>query len=245
MQPQVHYESWLSCSRSARAGGEPAQQPQRAQRPLARLPSFDGIDSPHAALLSRQHLPGGQSPAHSPSHSFAEPAGAAGAAAGAQEGPGALPHASHTTQEFLAVEVPPAGAATAPTAPAAQQGPHQLQQLAGGVPTEAPEPSQAEVTAAAAGPALPPLEPPSALPPLELPPRGGGVQRALAGPATAAGAAQLGGNGCGASGEAAWGAGGNGGLGLWRPLQYNQQYTWRRVDWLRYYLFRQGSPVHA
>ena len=241
---QVHYERWLSCSRTQHA--QHAQQQQAAAGPagrgVARVPSFDGIDSPRAALLSRQHLPGSHSPARAYSEGAASLASLDSAASLASEayregeageaGPGQGP--SHTTHEFLAVEVGPGGRAAGRPAGQGSRGGEATGDGSGGAGAAAAfeaQPAGPDQSAAAAGeeeaallPAAGSAEaPPGLALPLrlpELPLRS--QQRQLQAPGVAAGA----------------GEGGADSLGPWRPLQYSQQHIWRRVDWARYYFLR-------
>lgn len=231
---QVHYESWLACHRSAgshlpaAAGAQQLTAPGSVRSMHSRASSFDGIDSPHTALLGRHHY-------FSTSASVGAEAQGPGGLSGGEVGR----EPSHTTHEYLAVEV---GQARVPDTAAAGETRPSADIPAGGAPPAGP-------TAAGVGTEQPPASSGSGvgilaspLPPLVLP-----QPWAQQGPTAAAG-------------EGSWAPGpvtssdantpfGPGGgswrapLGLWRPLSYDQRHTWRRVDWARFYFFRSAAYI--
>ncbi|GAB4823805.1 hypothetical protein N2152v2_010851 [Parachlorella kessleri] len=229
----VHYERWLACSQkasrrpSARAPPQQAQQGQQARqrRRPSRVGSFDGIDSPHAALLGRQHH-------------FS----ASGASSGAgsdddvsmTHGESAClakePQQEHSTHEFLALDVDPvdrgAGGGGGPYV--VPPPPRPLPAVPAGAESSS---GLAGHSGGAARPSVAALPAPPALPPLHLPTRdtdgGGAISDAISG----------------ANGDYTSSVQEQAGLDLWRPMAYDQQHTWRWIDWARYYIFRHYLDV--
>jgi hypothetical protein len=134
----------------------------------------------------------------------------------------------HSTHEYLAVEVNGDRTAGEPTNQAADT---------------APDAAGGGGVAEAAAPAPPPLRP------LDLPHPQQEQQQQATGDASDAGDAvgtaattmplQAQWQGRAGGGWSGGGNGGSSGLDLWRPLRYDQQASWRWVDWARYYFYRQ------